>query len=146
MHYMETTAFCGTTCHTTMEPEYVAHGQGAHAQVEYVRCHVGPGAGPLIQSKLAGTRQLIHVLTNRVPKPVPAPAQLISPARDTCEGCHWRDRLIGDRTRIVREFANDEKNSETDTVLEMHVGGGSPARGNVRGHHWHANADTAFIV
>ena len=30
VHYMETTAFCGTVCHTTMEPEYVAHQRGPH--------------------------------------------------------------------------------------------------------------------
>jgi hypothetical protein len=124
-----------------MEPEYVAHERSAHAQVECVRCHVGPGAGPLIQSKLAGTRQLVHVLTNRVPKPIPPPAQLISLARDTCEGCHWPERFIGDRTRVIREFANNEKNSETDTTLQLHVGGGSRARGVGTGIHWHMNLD-----
>jgi hypothetical protein len=73
VHYMETTAFCGTLCHTTMEPEYVAHQRGPHAQIECVQCHVGPGAGPLVQSKLAGTRQLFEVVMNRVPRPVPPP-------------------------------------------------------------------------
>jgi hypothetical protein len=131
-----------------MEPEYVAHQQGPHARVECVRCHVGPGAGPLIQSKLAGTRQLIHVLTNRVPTPIPPPAELISPARATCEGCHWSERFIGDRTRIIREFANDEKNSETDTTLQLHVGGGSRTRGIGSGIHWHMNLDNEieFVV
>jgi nitrate/TMAO reductase-like tetraheme cytochrome c subunit len=148
VHYMETTAFCGTTCHTTMEPEYVAHERGPHAQVECVRCHVGPGAGPLVQSKLAGTRQLIHVLTNRVPKPVPPPPALISAARDTCEGCHWPERFIGDRTRVIREFANDEKNSASDTTLQLHVGGGSRTRGVGTGIHWHMNLDNEieFVV
>lgn len=140
-HYMETTAFCGTTCHTTMEPEYVAHQAGPHASVECVQCHVGPGAGALIQSKLAGTRQLVHVIMNRVPTPVPPPAELISPARETCERCHWSERFIGDRTRVIREFAGDEKNSETDTVLQLHVGGGSRARGIGTGIHWHMNLD-----
>lgn len=141
VHHMETDAFCGTTCHTTMEPEFVAHQAGPHARVECVQCHVGPGAGALIESKLAGTRQLFHVLTNRVPTPVPAPAALISPTRDTCEGCHWSERFIGDRTRVIREFANDEKNSETATVLQMHVGGGSRALGIGSGIHWHMNLD-----
>jgi nitrate/TMAO reductase-like tetraheme cytochrome c subunit len=141
VHYMETTEFCGTTCHTTMEPEYVAHQQGPHARIACVECHVGPGAGPLIASKLAGTRQLIQVLTNNVPKPVPAPAALISTARETCERCHSPERFIGDRTRTIREFANDEKNTETDTVLQLHVGGGSRARGIGTGIHWHMNLD-----
>ena len=140
-HYMETTAFCGTTCHTAMEPEYVAHQAGAHARVACVRCHVGPGAGTLIKSKLAGTRQLFHVVTNRVPTPIPPPAALISPARDTCEQCHWSERFVGDRTRVVREYASDEKNSERDTVLQLHVGGGDRARGIGTGIHWHMSLD-----
>ena len=141
VHYMETTEFCGTTCHTTMEPEYVAHARGPHAQVECVRCHVGPGAGALVQSKINGTRQLVHVLTNAVPRPIPPPAELISTARETCEKCHWPERFVGDRTRVIREFANDEKNTETDTTLQLHVGGGSRARGIGTGIHWHMNLD-----
>ena len=148
VHYMETTAFCGTVCHTTMEPEYVAHARGPHAQVECVRCHVGPGAGALIQSKINGTRQLVHVLTNRVPAPVPPPPELISTTRETCEGCHWPERFIGDKTRVIREFGNDEKNTQTDTTLQLHVGGGSRARGIGSGIHWHMNLDNEidFVV
>jgi hypothetical protein len=122
-----------------MEPQYVAHARGPHAQVECVQCHVGPGAGALVQSKLAGTRQLFEVITNGVPRPVPPPLELISPARETCERCHWPERFVGDRTRSIREFANDEKNTETDTVLRLHVGGGSRARGIGTGIHWHMN-------
>ena len=141
VHYMETTEFCGTTCHTTMEPEYVAHQRGPHASVECVRCHVGPGAGALIQSKINGTRQLVHVLTGNVPKPVPPPPELISTARETCEGCHWPERFVGDKTRVIREFANNEKNAETVTTLQLHVGGGSRASGIGTGIHWHMNLD-----
>jgi nitrate/TMAO reductase-like tetraheme cytochrome c subunit len=148
VHYMETVAFCGTVCHTTMEPEYVAHRRGAHAQIECVQCHVGPGAGPLVQSKLAGTRQLFEVVTNRVPRPVPPPPELISPARATCESCHWPERFIGDRTKVIREFGNDEKNTESDTTLLLHVGGGSLERGVGTGIHWHMNLDNEieFVV
>jgi hypothetical protein len=139
VHYMETTGFCGMICHTTMEPQYVAHQRWPHAQIECVQCHVGPGAGALVQSKLAGARQVFEVIANRVPRPVPPPAELISPARETCERCHWPERFVGDRTRTIREFANDEKNTETDTVLQLHVGGGSRARGIGTGIHWHMN-------
>jgi nitrate/TMAO reductase-like tetraheme cytochrome c subunit len=148
VHYMETSAFCGTVCHTTMEPEYVAHQRGPHAQIECAQCHVGPGTGPLVQSKLAGTRQLFEVVTNRVPRPVPPPPELISSTRATCESCHWPERFIGDRTRVIREFGNDEKNTGSDTTLQLHVGGGSRARGVGTGIHWHMNLDNEieFVV
>jgi nitrate/TMAO reductase-like tetraheme cytochrome c subunit len=94
-----------------------------------------------VQSKLAGTRQLIEVMTNRVPRPVPPPPELISPARATCERCHWPERFIGDRTRVIREFGNDEKNTPSETTLQLHVGGGSRARGVGTGIHWHMNLD-----
>jgi hypothetical protein len=45
VHYMETTAFCGTVCHTTMEPEYVAHQRGPHAD-RMRTVSRRPGCGP----------------------------------------------------------------------------------------------------
>jgi hypothetical protein len=56
VHYMESTRFCGQTCHTTMEPQAVAHAVWPHARVECTQCHVGPGAGAFVEAKLAGTR------------------------------------------------------------------------------------------
>src|SRR5690348_8929938 len=137
VHYMDSSAFCGEVCHTTMRPEYVAYQAWPHARVECAQCHVGPGAGALVEAKLAGTRQLFHVVTNRVPKPVPPPAHLIRPARDTCERCHWPEAFHGDKLRLIREFANDEKNTESQTKLTLHVGGGSVNAGVGQGIHWH---------
>ena len=95
----------------------------------------------MFQAKLAGTRQLYHVLTNNVPRPVPSPEQLIQPAHATCEGCHWSRQIHGDRLRQIREYANDETNTESVTTLRLHVGGGA-ARG--AGIHWHANPATVI--
>jgi hypothetical protein len=141
VHAMESVGFCGQVCHTTMEPEATAHKAWPHAQVSCTACHVGPGAGSFIEAKLAGTRQLIDVMTNRVPKPVPPPAELIQTARATCEGCHWSEAFHGDVTRVVREYANDEANTETTTTFRLHVGGGSRRLGAGTGIHWHMNLD-----
>jgi hypothetical protein len=43
----------------------------------------------LVESKIAGTRQLLEVLTNTVTRPVPSPVRSMRPARETCEQCHW---------------------------------------------------------
>jgi nitrate/TMAO reductase-like tetraheme cytochrome c subunit len=141
VHYMDSSEFCGQVCHTTMEPQYAAYQVWPHARVECARCHVGPDVGALVQAKLAGTRQLYHVITNRVPTPVPPPSQLIRPARATCEQCHWPEKFHGDKVREIREFGNDEKNSESVTRLTLHIGGGSRNAGTGTGIHWHMNLD-----
>ncbi len=139
VHYMETTEFCGQVCHTTMEPQYVAHQNGPHARVACVACHVGPGASALIESKMAGTRQLWQIVTNNVPKPVPSPVRNMRPARFTCENCHWPEKFHGDKVRMFREYAEDETNTETTTAMTLLVGGGSAKLGVGTGIHWHMN-------
>jgi nitrate/TMAO reductase-like tetraheme cytochrome c subunit len=141
VHHMEQASFCGQTCHTTMEPEYTAYQVGPHAKVACVSCHVGPGAQALVESKIAGTRQLWQLATNNVPTPVPAPVRNMRPARETCENCHWPEKFHGDRIKQVREYADDEKSSETVTTLQLHVGGGSRSLGTGSGIHWHMNLD-----
>jgi hypothetical protein len=141
VHYMETAEFCGQVCHTTMEPQYAAHQSGPHARVACVACHVGPGVEALVESKLAGTRQLWQVATRNVPTPIPSPVRALRPARDTCEQCHWPEKFHGDEVRAIREYAEDEQNTETVTTLTMYVGGGSAALGVGTGIHWHMNLD-----
>ena len=144
VHHMESAEFCGTTCHTTMEPEWKAYQVSPHAEVPCVSCHVGPGAEALIQSKIAGTRQLWQVFTSNVPKPVPAPVHTMRPARDTCQTCHWAEKIHGDTLKVVREYADDESSSETATTLQLHVGGGRFALGGGSGIHWHMNIDNTI--
>jgi len=141
VHAMESNVFCGQVCHTTMEPEATAHSAWPHAKVSCTECHVGPGAGSFIEAKLAGTRQLFDVMTNRVPRPVPPPPELIQTARVTCENCHWSEKFRGDVVRVMRDYADDEANSESVTTLRLHVGGGSRERGVGTGIHWHMNLD-----
>jgi hypothetical protein len=49
---------------------------------------------------------------------------------------------------VIREFGNDEKNTQSDTTLRLHVGGGSRTRGVGTGIHWHMNLDNdiEFVV
>ena len=141
VHAMESNEFCGQVCHTAMEPQATAHKVWPHAKVSCTSCHVGPGAGSFVEAKLAGTRQLLHVMTNRVPKPIPPPSELIQSARVTCEGCHRSEQYRGDIVRVVREYLADEANTETLTTLRLHVGGGSRRLGAGSGIHWHMNLD-----
>jgi hypothetical protein len=88
--YMDSATFCGQTCHTVMEPEFVAYQNSPHSRVECVKCHIGPGASWFVKSKLSGIGQVFAVTLNTYPRPIPTPVHDLRPARDTCEGCHWR--------------------------------------------------------
>lgn len=143
VHHMESAEFCGQTCHTVMEPEYAAYQVSAHSKVGCVACHVGPGAGALVESKIAGMRQLWRLFTKNYPTPVHSPVKAMRPARETCETCHWSEKSHGDKLRQIREYADDEKSSETVTTLQLHVGGGRVALGAGAGAgiHWHMNIE-----
>jgi hypothetical protein len=78
---------------------------------------------------------------------VARPAQLL-PARDTCEQCHSPEQFHGDKVRRIVEYADDEKNTESVTTLQVHVGGGDGRRGPATGIHWHMNVanDIEYIA
>ena len=138
---MDSPEFCGQVCHTVMQPEFAAYQGGPHARVPCVACHIGPGAPWFVQSKLSGTRQLFAVALKTYPEPIPSPVENLRPARDTCEQCHWPEKFTGDRVRQVREYADDEANTETTTTLQLHVGSGSDSIG-AHGIHWHMAPST----
>ena len=131
VEYMEGTQFCGQSCHV-MKPEFTAHQRSPHARVLCVECHVAPGATGWVESKMAGTRQLMQVLFNSYPRPIKSALETnrLVPASETCEKCHWPDQFGGSKLRVVPEYAEDESNTLTQTVLMMMVGGGG-----VRGIH-----------
>ena len=139
VHYMESVEFCGQVCHEVMQPEFVSHGAGPHARVSCVSCHVGSGVPWFVRSKLSGVRQLYAVATNSYSRPIPTPVHNLRPAADTCERCHWPEKFHGDKVRAVREYADDEANTESVTNLRLHVGGGSASVGPVQGIHWHTS-------
>jgi hypothetical protein len=47
----------------------------------------------------------------------------LRPARYTCEACHTPTRFDGDKLLVKSSFADDEQNSESQTVLILHLGG-----------------------
>jgi hypothetical protein len=134
---MDSTAFCGTTCHTVMIPEYTAYKRSPHARVKCVACHIGPGANWFVKSKLSGAWQLVSVALDLFPRPIPTPIHNLRPARDTCEQCHWPAKFVGDRLRVKTRYMEDEKNTETKTVLLLRVGGIEGRQSH--GIHWHVD-------
>lgn len=132
--YMDSTTFCGQTCHVVMKPEFTAHQRSPHSRVECVSCHIGPGASWFVRSKLSGTGQVFAVLLNNFPRPIPAPVHNLRPARETCETCHWPQKFDEDRLRDIASYGSDEQNTLTHTVLLLHLGGGA-SRIGIHGRH-----------
>jgi len=142
VHEMETVSFCGTTCHTVMQPEYTAYQESPHSRVACVDCHIGPGASWFVRSKLDGLRQVWHTLLSDYPRPIMTPLRTLRPARETCEQCHWPTKHHGDKLVTLAEFAEDEANTPSYSVMLLKTGGGSLDAGQHGGiHWWHIEAD-----
>ena len=137
--FTESVAFCGTTCHSVMKPEHTSYLAGAHARVACVGCHVGPGAGWYVRSKLSGAYQLYSVAFNKYSRPIQTPVHNLRPAQGTCEQCHWPEKFFGAQLKVMTRYAYDEQNTMRQRRMLLNVGGGSPTTGMVAGIHWHMN-------
>ena len=137
LHWMESPNFCGQVCHTPMEPQFTSWSAGVHGRVACVECHVGEGASGMVHAKLGGVRQLALVATGGYPRPIPPGADMIEDTQEQlCAGCHKPGHPIADKIKVIREYADDDKNTETMTVLQMLM---SVSSSSERAIHWHAD-------
>jgi len=131
--YMDSPQFCGQSCHV-MHPEFAAYQVSPHSHVDCVQCHIGNGARSYFEAKVNGTKQLIEVTMRPIsgmapkliptyPTPIPSPVRNLRPAREICEACHTPTRFVGEKLLVKSSFADDEQNSETQTVVVLHLGG-----------------------
>ena len=135
LHFMDEAEFCGTACHKVMNPEWVTYQDSPHAHVRCVECHVGEGAGALIDAKLNGMWQVISATFNLYERPIPTPVHNLRPARETCEKCHWPDKFYGERIKTIESYAMDEMSTPSFTTLALKVGSGTGEnQGTI---HWH---------
>jgi hypothetical protein len=137
-HYSESVQFCGTTCHTVMEPEHVTYQNSPHARVACTACHVGPGADWYVKSKLSGAYQIYAVARNIYPRPIDTPIESLRPAQETCEQCHWPEKIYGAQQRLRNHYKYDDENTHWPINLLIKTGGGDPLSGQA-GIHWHMN-------
>lgn len=139
-HYTESTEFCGTLCHSVMEPEYVAYQRSPHARVACVDCHIGSGASWFAKAKLSGLRQVWAVAVDDFSKPIPTPIHNLRPSRETCEQCHWPEVFHGNRPKVFRHIPLEGDATDPEvTALMLHVGGHEKKTGRYSGIHWHVS-------
>jgi nitrate/TMAO reductase-like tetraheme cytochrome c subunit len=144
--YMDSTNFCGQTCHTVMSPEFSAYQNSPHSRVECVECHIGPGAGWFVRAKVSGMRQVLALAFNTYSRPIPSPVEQLRPARDTCEHCHWPQRFSGDKFIVKTNYKDDEKNTPLTTALVMRIGGhASSGSVGIHGRHLDNRSQIRYI-
>jgi nitrate/TMAO reductase-like tetraheme cytochrome c subunit len=134
----ESVEFCGKTCHLPMQPQFVAYQHAAHASVDCVACHVGPGAAAYFKTKANGVKQLYHTVLGDFDRPIYVTAET-RPEQEICLECHSPKRYIGTIDRTYQHYLSDEANTPFAVRLLLNVGGGEPSRGPVGGIHWHMN-------
>jgi len=137
--FTDSVQFCGQTCHTVMSPEYTTYLQSPHARVECVQCHVGPGAGWYVRSKLSGSYQVYSAIFHKYPRPIPTPVENLRPAQQTCEQCHWPRKFYGAQLKVFYHYGSDEKNTPRQIRMLINTGGAEPSSGVPSGIHWHMN-------
>jgi len=144
--YMDTDKFCGQTCHKVMDPEYTAYSNSPHARVACAECHIGPGASFFVKSKLSGTGQLLAVMFNTYPRPIPSPVEALRPARETCEQCHWPKKFEGNKFFVHTEYASDAPNTPSTTVALLKIGGRNfSGTVGIHGAHVYQNARMDYV-
>jgi len=133
--FMDQARFCGTACHSVMNPEWITYQVSPHARVECVECHVGEGIGAAVDAKLNGVWQMISVTFNLYEKPIPTPVRNLRPARETCEKCHWPEKFYGRRLKTIVHYQEDESSTPRFSTLNLKIDAGHSATQS--GIHWH---------
>lgn len=143
--YSESSEFCGTVCHT-MAPQFTRYRRSAHANVECVECHVGPGFDFYVKSKIAGMRQLVAIVTNTYSRPIKSPVHDMRPARETCEECHTPALFKDNIVKKIVHFENDASSSPILSTLILKMGGWQESTGLSHGIHWHITNPVYYLA
>lgn len=135
LQFMDESEFCGTACHSVMNPEWQTYQVSSHANVSCVECHVGEGTKALLDSKINGLWQMVSVSFDLYERPIPTPVHQLRPARETCEKCHWPAKHYGDELIKSVRFTNDETPKPLYTTLGLKI---DAEMGSEQvGVHWH---------
>ena len=145
--YMDSSRFCGLTCHTPMITEFRAFSDSPHSRVGCAQCHIGPGTESFMRAKLAGVRQVFGVVFNNYSRPIPSPVETLRPARETCEGCHWPQKFSGNKIVVRTHYGEDAANTPSITVLMLKIGGRSgESSTGIHGRHLDANSRITYLA
>lgn len=137
--------FCANVCHDVHPEEAPAYQDSYHAQVKCVECHMGRlGTLRNMILKVTHIGHLPAVLFDNWERPLVA--RTTRPANESCEKCHWPESFHYDTVVELKHFVADQENSEMNTYLIMHTGGGTARQGRGKGIHWHIENQVEYIA
>ena len=127
-HWTEADEFCGQLCHV-MAPEDETHAASSHANVKCVDCHVGPGVEAYAVAKLNGTRQLMHTLTGKYPRPIHVPVSAMyakhldgkTKIEHTCLECHPQNANRGSKLKNYVHYMKNEEDLKFTTQMTFNL-------------------------
>ena len=122
-----------------------SHGYSVHARIACADCHVGPGAKYFLLYKLKGTRQLVDVLFNRYPKPIPTPVADLRPSQDVCENCHGPKYQVNQKLESRTYFLSDKKNTRKTINLLLRMGKTEYTPERPPKMHWHSSTTEEIV-
>ncbi len=141
--YTNSPKFCGTTCHL-MPPEYTSYLASPHARVSCVDCHMSQDY-TMVKAwrKVGEVKHMVSLIFKRYEFPIRA--HELTPARESCEQCHYPQKFSDDSLREIKRFGDDSQNSPISTYLVLKTGGGTKRQGLGRGIHWHIENDVYYL-
>ncbi len=133
--YTDTSEFCGTVCHEVMQPQFVTYSNSPHSNVPCVKCHIDNDAKWYIRSKVGGVKQVVSVLFDRYPRPIPTPLGALRPSQKSCEKCHWPKFFHNDQKVFKKYYLSDKENSEYKISYLLKISGSKGDFGKHGGIH-----------
>lgn len=144
--YTESVEFCGLVCHNVMKPEYTAYLASPHARVPCVKCHIGPGAGWYVKSKMSGAYQVYSTIFNKYERPIATPIANLVPAQETCEQCHWPQQFYSQKLQERAYYLSDADNTRVDVSLLMKIGGDQHGHGEGIHAHMYLDNEVRYVA
>jgi len=142
--YSNSSAFCSEVCHTAHPEEPAAYASSVHANVACVECHLGRVS--TLQALLIKATHMRHLWAMARGFERPMTSYSMRTSSDSCERCHTPGSLHKDSYLIKTHYSPDENNTETQTHLLLHTGGGSLLAGQGKGIHWHIHNQVRFVA
>ncbi|MBK1880086.1 NapC/NirT family cytochrome c [Pelagicoccus mobilis] len=139
--YSNSNHFCGTLCHSVMEPQFVAYPNSGHAKLKCIDCHIGEGTSGTIKAKWHGLYKVYSLLLDKYPTPLAAAPNYLPTTEESCLKCHENGPDLKDVARTYHHYLSDDDNTPFSVSLRLKLGPDETTAAKTSGIHWHAKPE-----